>query len=332
MLEIMSNGILCKERLLEKLLRSQRVRWIKGHHVDASKENPEYLVKSDKTGAQAAHKSEALTLVSEESKGKESSQEEPSKKSTKSSSPSKKTTTRERKTKRKSDEKSKEQKESKEEKGAELDTEKASPAKGSDVEDSVSMHTRSADDKEKGVDEGADSEKHTKKKSKKDLDDSPSKKEKEQKGADEEKEQKGADEEEEQKKAENDEKKVEKEHSDSTEAKNTDNDDNASMVKEWRSLMNMNVDELEDWLKTEDSKEVGWKAEGHTESVGHDSGRKIIKLLPKGDDEFTDEDIQHIRKVRSYCKRHLAQKPHHDIEHTRWRYSLMNWGHDPTKD
>ena len=29
---------------------------IKGHHVAASKDNPEYLVESDKTGAEAAHK------------------------------------------------------------------------------------------------------------------------------------------------------------------------------------------------------------------------------------------------------------------------------------
>jgi len=34
---------------------------IKGHHVAASKDNPEYLVKSDKTGATAAHKADALT-------------------------------------------------------------------------------------------------------------------------------------------------------------------------------------------------------------------------------------------------------------------------------
>lgn len=33
---------------------------IKGHHVAASKENPEYLVESEKTGAEAAHKPEAL--------------------------------------------------------------------------------------------------------------------------------------------------------------------------------------------------------------------------------------------------------------------------------
>jgi hypothetical protein len=33
---------------------------IKGHHVAASEENPEYLVVSDETGAEAAHKPSAL--------------------------------------------------------------------------------------------------------------------------------------------------------------------------------------------------------------------------------------------------------------------------------
>jgi len=33
---------------------------IKSHHVAASPENPEFLVQSDKTGAQAAHKPGAL--------------------------------------------------------------------------------------------------------------------------------------------------------------------------------------------------------------------------------------------------------------------------------
>ncbi len=33
---------------------------IKGHHVAASTDNPEYLVASDKTGAEAAHKPGSL--------------------------------------------------------------------------------------------------------------------------------------------------------------------------------------------------------------------------------------------------------------------------------
>lgn len=33
---------------------------IKGHKAAASKDNPEYLVRSDRTGAEAAHKPQAL--------------------------------------------------------------------------------------------------------------------------------------------------------------------------------------------------------------------------------------------------------------------------------
>lgn len=33
---------------------------IKGHHVAASSDNPEYLVESEKSGKQAAHKPQAL--------------------------------------------------------------------------------------------------------------------------------------------------------------------------------------------------------------------------------------------------------------------------------
>jgi hypothetical protein len=36
---------------------------IKGHHVVASEENPEYLVVSDETGAEAAHKPGALKKI-----------------------------------------------------------------------------------------------------------------------------------------------------------------------------------------------------------------------------------------------------------------------------
>ena len=37
---------------------------IKGHHMAASKENPQYLVVSDSSGEEAAHKPEALSKVS----------------------------------------------------------------------------------------------------------------------------------------------------------------------------------------------------------------------------------------------------------------------------
>lgn len=36
---------------------------IKGHKVAASADNPEYIVESDKTGAQAAHKPDGLRKI-----------------------------------------------------------------------------------------------------------------------------------------------------------------------------------------------------------------------------------------------------------------------------
>jgi len=36
---------------------------IKGHHVAASKDHPEYLVESEKTGKEAAHKPDSLKKV-----------------------------------------------------------------------------------------------------------------------------------------------------------------------------------------------------------------------------------------------------------------------------
>jgi hypothetical protein len=38
-----------------------------------------------------------------------------------------------------------------------------------------------------------------------------------------------------------------------------------------------------------------------------------------------------MKKLVSYIHRHTAQKPEGDIEHTRWYYSLKNWGYDATK-
>ena len=39
-----------------------------------------------------------------------------------------------------------------------------------------------------------------------------------------------------------------------------------------------------------------------------------------------------MRKVVGYVHRHLAQgDPEQNKEDFKWRYSLMNWGHDPLK-
>jgi hypothetical protein len=100
---------------------------------------------------------------------------------------------------------------------------------------------------------------------------------------------------------------------------------------EFRSAVNMTASELQTWLDTDESKQVGQKSAGGGESVGHDSGRKIIAILHTKKADLSDADEAHMRKVVGYIHRHLAQRPQGDVRDTRWRYSLMNWGHDPLK-
>ncbi|VWX55075.1 DUF3140 domain-containing protein [Novosphingobium sp. 9U] len=108
--------------------------------------------------------------------------------------------------------------------------------------------------------------------------------------------------------------------------------DRDAIAKDFADAVNMTPSELESWLKSEDSKAVGFTPGGGKESVGHDSGRKIVAIKHKKKAELSTADLEHMRKVVGYVHRHLAQGgPADDIEHSRWRYSLMNWGHDPLK-
>ena len=109
--------------------------------------------------------------------------------------------------------------------------------------------------------------------------------------------------------------------------------DKQKIRRDFEKAVNMSPSEIERWLKTDDSKNVGWKGADGTarESVGHASGRQIVHILRKNEDELTAGDFAHMRKVVGYVHRHSAQRPA-NIYTSRWRYSLMNWGHDPVKE
>ncbi len=101
---------------------------------------------------------------------------------------------------------------------------------------------------------------------------------------------------------------------------------------EFHRVVNMTPRRLEEWLGTEESRSVGQHKDGAAEAVGHEMGRHIVELLPKGRGDLTEDDEGRMRKVVGYVHRHLAQRPSGDVRETRWRYSLMNWGHDPLED
>ena len=95
-------------------------------------------------------------------------------------------------------------------------------------------------------------------------------------------------------------------------------DDDGASRDEYNEIVNMTASELEKWLDSDESKEVGQKS-GNGESTGHASGRRIIELLRTKKDDLSEDDYAHMRKVVGYAKRHLAQQPSGDVEHTKWR-------------
>jgi len=99
-------------------------------------------------------------------------------------------------------------------------------------------------------------------------------------------------------------------------------------IDQFDGSVGMTRKELENWLQTDESKSVG---QGEGESKGHESERRIVEILQKNKSDYTDEDLEHMKKVNAYVKRHLGQGPSGDVEDSKWRYSLMNWGHDPLK-
>jgi len=116
--------------------------------------------------------------------------------------------------------------------------------------------------------------------------------------------------------------------------------DPADTLAEFKRVMNMTPAALRKWLDSPDSHAVGMTPEGERvtrdsghdggeESVGHGMGRRILELKAKKQADLSGDDLAAMRKVVGYVHRHSAQRPHGDVTDTRWRKSLMNWGHDP---
>ena len=108
--------------------------------------------------------------------------------------------------------------------------------------------------------------------------------------------------------------------------------DRERIGRDFREAVNMTAAELREWLSTELSRSVGWRNADPMihESIRHASGRWIVDILEKDGEGLNDDDYGHMRRVVGYIRRHLAQEPA-NIATSRWRYSLMNWGHDPLK-
>jgi hypothetical protein len=98
--------------------------------------------------------------------------------------------------------------------------------------------------------------------------------------------------------------------------------------RSFRALVNLTAGELAQWLETDESKSVGQDS-GDGESIGRKSGKRILVILRKK--TASADDIAHMRRAVGFIRRLRAQAPQKNRETSRWRYALMNWGHDPLK-
>jgi hypothetical protein len=107
--------------------------------------------------------------------------------------------------------------------------------------------------------------------------------------------------------------------------------DRDQVYARFHDAVNMAPAELDEWLESDHSRKVGFTRPGASESIGHAGGRRVALLLRKRKAELDDDDYAHMRTVVGFIRRHKAQRPENTVT-SRWRYSLMNWGHDPIKD
>lgn len=115
-------------------------------------------------------------------------------------------------------------------------------------------------------------------------------------------------------------------------------DEKREIYKKWRSLINMDLSELEKWLKNP------WKmkaslsrdqATAHGIVSGHTSFNQIMNMVEMTFKDWEDEDFYHARRHNSFNSRMLGNNPgkpvSSDVPMSKWEISLRNWGHDPRK-
>jgi len=96
-------------------------------------------------------------------------------------------------------------------------------------------------------------------------------------------------------------------------------------------MVNLTPQQLEHWLHTRESIKFGLRDARRGEPAGHESGRRTLALMSKRADKFTADDLKHMNTVLAYLRRRLEKRPKGDVSASNWRYSMMNWGHDPLK-
>jgi len=107
-----------------------------------------------------------------------------------------------------------------------------------------------------------------------------------------------------------------------------DEDDLDEAFEKFQMATNKTLSEMQRWTNSECSSKA---------SLSRDPNERVIRLLKKNKDEWTEEDIQDAMRVWSFVQRMKAQRPENPREgpgdcSSKWAISLKNWGYDPFKE
>ena len=105
-----------------------------------------------------------------------------------------------------------------------------------------------------------------------------------------------------------------------------------AVIRQFHQAVNLTAEQLEDFLATRESQTVARTKEGARLATGQLAGGLIVAILDKERVDYTEADISQMRRGGGYIHPPFAPGgPPGGIEHSPWRYSLMNSGCDPLK-
>ncbi|MPV36141.1 DUF3140 domain-containing protein [Georgenia subflava] len=97
---------------------------------------------------------------------------------------------------------------------------------------------------------------------------------------------------------------------------------------EFHALVNMNSQELRDWLATADA---GEQSEAYTDQTGSERSRTVLEVLGKRRTDLSESDVATMRSVVDEIRAARGDEPEPTAGDTAWRHRLMSLGHDPLK-
>lgn len=108
-----------------------------------------------------------------------------------------------------------------------------------------------------------------------------------------------------------------------------DIEEKRTVLQEFHACVNMTPTELENWLCSDQSRITSVHNAGSLSD--HRAGWWVLEITRKDDHKLDESDYDQMMRTVGFIKRQASEEPYGYINGSQWRFTLMNWGHDPLK-